>query len=54
MTKFLLSLIGFALALGMGILVSIYGWGLTPHSWGWIIGGGTAGALIGALFQLAD
>lgn len=54
MTKFFLSLIGFFLAIGIGIAVMIYGWGLQPVSWGWILGGGIGGALVGALFQLAD
>lgn len=32
---------GFVLFLGfiVGILVMIYGWGLIPMSWGWIISG---------------
>lgn len=54
MTKFLLSLIGFGIAIGLGILVMIYGWGLQPVSWGWIVGGGVGSALLGAVFQLAD
>lgn len=54
MTRFLLSLIGFMLSVGVGVLIMIFGWGLQPVSWGWIIGGGTFGAFLGALFQLAD
>jgi hypothetical protein len=37
MTKFLLSLTGFGIAIGLGIAVMINGWGLEPISWGWII-----------------
>jgi hypothetical protein len=54
MTKFLLSLIGFLLSIGIGTAVMIYGWGVQPVSWGWILVGSIGGALIGALFQLAD
>lgn len=54
MTKFLLSLVGFFVTIGLGILVALHGWGLEPQSWGWIIGGNIAASLIGALFQLAD
>ncbi len=31
---------GFILSLIVGIAVMIYGWGLEPKSWLWIIGGG--------------
>jgi len=31
------------LAVGLQILVFIFGWGLTPVSWWWIIGGGVVG-----------
>lgn len=54
MTKFLLALVGYGIAIGMGILVMLYGWGLQPVSWGWIIGGGIGGSLLAASFQLAD
>jgi hypothetical protein len=54
MTKFLLGLVGYGVAIGMSILVMIHGWGLQPVSWGWIIGGGISGSFIGALFTLGD
>jgi hypothetical protein len=54
MIRFLLSMIGFGILMGTGILVMIHGWGLEPQSWGWIIGGGAAGTFLGACFQLAD
>ncbi len=54
MTKFLLSVVGFGVAMGLGILVMIHGWGLQPVSWGWIVFGGAGGALLGGLFSLGD
>lgn len=53
MTKFLLILIGFAITFATGILVMMFGWGLQPVSWGWIIGGGLVGIFIGSLFSLS-
>ena len=40
MDKFIAGLALFICAVGISILVMIYGWGLTPLSWWWIIGGG--------------
>lgn len=54
MTRFLLSLVGYFVALVLGICIMLFGWGLTPYSWGWIIGGGIGASLLGALFQLTD
>ena len=54
MIRFLLSMIGFFVSIGLGILILINGWGLEPVSWGWIIGGGIAASLLGALFQITD
>lgn len=54
MNKFLLSIVGFAIAIATTILVMIHGWGLEPVSWGWIIGGGVVGSIIAGLFQLAE
>ncbi len=54
MTKLLLSLVGFGIAFVLGIFVMIYGWGLQPVSWGWIVGGGIASVVLGAIFQMAD
>lgn len=36
-----------------GILVMIYGWGLTPVSWGWILFGNLFGVLVAAVLQNA-
>lgn len=54
MTRFLFSLIGFGVTIGLSILVMIHGWGLYPVSWGWVVGGSIGGALLGALFQIKD
>lgn len=54
MTRLLFSLIGFGVAIGLGVLVMIHGWGLYPVSWGWVVGGGIASGLLGALFQTMD
>ena len=29
--------------IGLQVLVMIYGWGLEPQSWWWIVGGGLVG-----------
>ena len=54
MTKFLLSLVGYGIAIGTSILVMIHGWGLQPISWGWILGGATVVSVLAALFQISD
>lgn len=35
-----------ALAIASSVLVMIYGWGLTPKSWWWIIGVGLFGQMV--------
>ena len=54
MTRFLICLVGYFFAIGMGVMVMIFEWGMEPVSWGWIVGGQVAAALVGAMFQLAD
>lgn len=54
MTRLLLSLIGFGIAIGLGVAIMIHGWGLKPVSWGWIIWGGIGSAVLAAIFQMAD
>ena len=41
----------FFMGLMTGILVMIYGWGLEPKSWWWIIGGGIVIKLIIEIMQ---
>jgi len=36
--KFLVGVLGLAVAITVSILVMMKGWGLEPKSWGWIIG----------------
>jgi len=37
LNKFLVSLFGIVVSMGISILVLIHGWGLEPKSWMWII-----------------
>ena len=47
MLRYLLSVLFVAsLAIALQILVMIYGWGLEPRSWLWIIGGGVFGVTV--------
>lgn len=46
MQKIIISLFGFIIAILLGIAVMIFGWGLKPESWWWIIGGGCGLRLI--------
>jgi len=43
--KFLVTVFGLMIAVTVSILTMIYGWGLTPKSWGWIIGCGFFGVI---------
>ena len=45
--SFLIILFGLIIAVSASILTMIYGWGLTPKSWWWIIGMGIFGPLFG-------
>jgi len=38
-TKGIVAVLMLILAFVVGLCVMIWGWGLTPQSWGWIIGG---------------
>jgi len=54
MHKIAFSLLGYISAVAIGILVLIFGWGLEPQSWGWILGGNITGALLFAIFNLCE
>ena len=43
------ALTGLSIAILTSILVLVYGWGLTPKNWFWIIGGALIGNLIAQL-----
>ena len=51
LSKIIAQLSCFIAALGIGILVMIYGWGLTPQSWWWILGGGVGIRFIVEIMQ---
>jgi hypothetical protein len=40
-------LLGYIVGIVSSILIMIYGWGLEPKSWLWIIGGGVFLSLLG-------
>ena len=44
--RVLCGFIGVGILLILSILVMIYGWGLEPQSWWWIIGIGSGGQLV--------
>jgi multisubunit Na+/H+ antiporter MnhC subunit len=48
--RLLVQFLGLIVATGTTILVMIYGWGLTPQSWKWIIGFSFLGHMTGAIF----
>ncbi len=52
--KFLLVITGLVMAMVTMILVMIYGWGLEPKSWWWIIGMNLLGNILSQLFILVS
>ncbi len=42
------------IGIGMSVLTLIYGWGLQPKNWGWIIGAGFFGMLFSKLLLQLD
>ncbi len=53
LSKILAYLFLLTCAVTLSILIMIHGWGLTPKSWWWIIGGGVVGhSVIQGLLQL--
>ena len=51
--RFLVSVTGIAISIGVSVLVMIHGWGLDPKSWWWIVGVYFFGHLLGQLFVKA-
>jgi len=52
--KFGMHLISFAVAIGLGILVMINGYGLEVKSWSWVIWGGIGSSMVGALLTVGQ
>lgn len=52
MNKFIAVTAIWALAVIIGILVMMYGWGLKPVSWGWIIFGGVFGRIMSEIIGI--
>jgi len=42
----LLAIFGCCVAIGTSICTAVFGWGLQPRSWWWIIGGSLGGFII--------
>lgn len=51
--KLVLSLTGFFFIGLLSVGIMIFGWGMKPISWGWIIWGYLATSVIGAMFTAA-
>jgi hypothetical protein len=49
----LLNLLSVVVIFVCGILIMIYGWGLTPASWGWIIFGNIFTVVVASVLQVA-
>jgi hypothetical protein len=55
LSKFLAILLLLGVAVGLGVAIMIYGWGLHPRSWWWIIGGGVFGqAFVKVVWEKVD
>lgn len=48
--KSLVMLLGLTVGVSGGILVMLYGWGVRPEGWRWIIGGGVGIQLLAQIF----
>lgn len=46
MNKFLAVTFIYFLSISLGVGIMVYGWGLQPVSWWWIIGGGVVGRIM--------
>jgi len=45
-TKIVAAIAIMSATVGLQVLVLMYGWGLTPRSWWWILGGGIVGTIV--------
>lgn len=46
MVKVIAGLLGYSLVVVIGLLVMMFGWGVEPKSWEWIIGGTLATSVV--------
>ncbi|KKM65230.1 hypothetical protein LCGC14_1493340 [marine sediment metagenome] len=53
MSKVMLSLFGAALIFILHLATMMWGWGLEVTSWGWVIGGWAASAIVVILMETA-
>lgn len=51
MNKFAANFLGYLVALGLSVLVMVNGYGLTIHSWGWVIWGSIGSSVVGAIIS---
>lgn len=51
--SFMLVITGLVISIGTSILVMMYGWGLEPKSWWWILGVYFFGQILAQLFAKA-
>lgn len=49
--KALVALFSAAVIFGLSLCVMLFGWGLKPESWGWVIWGNIGAILVSALIQ---
>ena len=49
--KFVAGVLACVVMIGLSIAVMIYGWGLKPQSWWWILGGGVGLRLLLAVME---
>ena len=54
MMALLLNLLALAVTFVGGLLIMIYGWGLTPVSWGWVVGGWFFSIIVAGFLQYAS
>jgi len=52
--KFAICLIGYFFVMILSIWIMIYGWGLQPQSWGWVVFGYLTTSIIGAIFSVVE
>ena len=46
MAQLVSAIFGYTLAFAINVAVMMFGWGLEPHSWVWIVGGSLASLFV--------